>query len=258
MATFQESFRVLWRPKLHRANRLVGLYFIAVVVSLGVQVWLDGLAELDFPGTFLVFTGIWGLVVLIDLARRGNQELVSMTYRLMPVREWQLYLASLASSFVTYGYVLAVGLGMTLISFNWPWLPQWEHAEIRRWLFLNSGLQDHSTASLYLTAGYLVAMLLLVTLWVWAAVILVQFIVTTISAFLPNFQQKLVKIGLAILLVYAGIMVVRWGMDVQASVVGSVSDTAQDWISLMVPVFWTVVMSGMNVYLMRHWVEARA
>lgn len=257
MAMFQESLRVLWRPKLHRANLLVGLYLITVVVSLGVQVWLDGVTEMDVSGTFLAFAGVWGLVTLIDLARRGSQELVSVTYRLMPVREWQLYLASLVSSFMADVYVLVVGLGLTVIGFNWPWLDQHERDQVRNFILSNSGTSSYRDTSLYLALGYLTAMVVLVTLWVWVAVILVQFIVTTVSAFLPNFQQKLVKIGLAILLVYAGIMAVSWGLDVQTRIVGHVSDTAQDWISLAVPVFWTVVMSGVNVYLMRHWVEAR-
>jgi hypothetical protein len=134
----------------------------------------------------------------------------------MPVREWQLYLASLVSSFMADVYVLVVGLGLTVIGFNWPWLDQHERDQVRNFILSNSGTSSYRDTSLYLALGYLAAMVVLVTLWVWAAVILVQFIVTTVSTFLPNFQQKLVKIGLAILLVYAGIMAVSWGWTCKA------------------------------------------
>lgn len=260
MTSFNHDFLAMWRPKFRSMNQLLFFNLIAVVITMIYQIWRLGLSNLEMVTTVMGWGSVFGFVAFILLTLQGERMLVSDTYRLLPTSDLKLYLANLVSSLGALAYVgvvqailLVIGTAMT-------------GKTIRNWV--DSAINIHLSAAdlrnMALYGAVALAWTIGVVLWIWVFINLIHFGTNTISAFLPNVQQRVVKVVLAIILTGVAIRFMNGIVRLESQVYNHftvMSDTALNltgiWLSFLSLVMGIVIVGALNIFMMKHWVEAK-
>lgn len=260
MTSFSHAFRVMWRPKFRSMNQLLFFNLIAVVITMLYQIWQLGLANLEMITTVMGWGAVFGFVAFVLLTRQNEQMLVSDTYRLLPTGDTKLYLANLVTSLVALVYVGVVQVVLVLIG------TAMTGKTIRNWFQTNVNFQmnaaDLRNLALYGTTS--VFWVVAIVLWIWVFVNLIHFGTNTISAFLPNVQQRIVKVVLAVILTWVAIRFMSWIAHLESQVYNhftTVSDITLNasgiWLDLLSLFVAIAVVAALNIFMMKRWVEAK-
>lgn len=250
----------MWRPKFRNMNQLLFFNLIAVVITMVYQIWQLGLANLEMISTVVGWGLVFGFVAFVLLTRQNEQMLVSDTYRLLPTSDTKLYLANLATSLVSLIYVGAVQVVLVLIG------TAMTGKTIRNWFQTNVNFQmsaaDLRNVALYGTTSVFWAVA--IVLWIWVFINLIHFGTNTISAFLPNVQQRIVKVILAVVLTWVAIRFMSWLAQLESQVYNhftAVSDITLNatgiWLDLASLFVAIAVVAALNIFMMKRWVEAK-
>ncbi|QMU07195.1 hypothetical protein H3M12_06730 [Levilactobacillus suantsaii] len=237
-------------------NQLLFFNLLAVVVTMVYQIWRRGFAQLEMISTVTIWGSIFGFVAFVLLARQNEQVVISDTYRLLPTSDTKLYLANLGTSLVALLYVgviqvilLAVG---TAMSGN----------IIRMWLQLNIHMSAAAWHDLAFYGTSAVLWGIVVALWAWAVITLIHFGTNTISAFLPNVQQRIIKVVLAIILTGVLLRFLTWFAELESKLYAAFTGIASVleggvWFDLLGLVVVVIVVATANIVMMHRWVEAK-
>lgn len=255
MTSFNQTFRATIHPKLRTVNAFLFFNLLAVILTMLYAIWENGFTNLEMIGPVVFWGGLFCLAAFVRVTLKSERVLVSDTYRLLPVSEWVLYLANLATSFVALVYMGLVQLVLLVIgsAMNGSAVRAW----IRQYMNLNLTAADWHQFQVYglSICGYAIAILL----WSWVFITLIHFATDAISAFIPGSSQRIVKGILAVLLTWGVIAFLNWVGALAGKLIRLISNVgtfnmAFNFVTIIAAI---VVVSLLNVYLMKHWVEAR-
>ncbi|CAJ1229767.1 hypothetical protein FD38_GL002411 [Levilactobacillus zymae DSM 19395] len=256
MTGFKAMFRALWRPKFHDMNAILGLYLLVMVISLVLQGFHDGLNGMSLANAAVGSGSGFGLLVFVWLAWQMEKDHTSATYRQMPATNTSFYLAELTATAVGALYFLVVRSAIMLVSYL-----GFHGGNVHQLLaeLFRGAHSDYSPLQLGGIATYIVVLFFLVGVLAWMLISTIHFVVTTISAFLPNVAQWLIKLVLAILLIVLIIRVMVWLFELQHTLFNGLTEQLVPIMaySFVAVVLAAIVLGTLNVYLLKHWVEAK-
>ncbi|HJE46024.1 hypothetical protein [Levilactobacillus namurensis] len=248
MTSFKNLFCALWKPKLRTMNRILLLWALAIVVTWVVTGWSQGYRGLDYSGLLGGWTGIGSLVGLVGLAAHNERVVRNDSFRLIPVSATKLYLTNLLATFGAYLYLCAVetvAFGLSLVI---------THPGIWRQAFQMNLSPDEPWLAMGLAV---VLVLVLLLLGSWIMITLIHLVVNALSAFVPGVRQRVIKVLLAIVVVWGLVYLSGWLLNLQTYLTRSFSGDGSLWISLALMALAEALAVAVNIYLLKHWTEAR-
>lgn len=255
MTNFKSLFKVLWQPKFRSVNHFLFFNLLAVVLTMVYEIWNGGFADLEMVGPVVFWGGLFGFAAFCWLTWISEHALVADSYRLLPSGDVKLYIANQVSSLAALVYMGLVEGVLLLVgtAMNGSAVRQWLRAN----LHLSLTAQDWHQIQVYGLS--IVAWAVATIIWVWVFITLIHFATEAISAFIPGRSQKLVKGILAVVLIWAVVAFLNWITKISDRLFGLITQsgtysTVFDFAGLVVAI---VLVSALNVYLMRRWVEAR-
>lgn len=253
MTTFKHVFAVQWRPKFRIANTILALYGLLIVVGGLVTGFTDGWSAVD-PANLAMGSGSGlGIVTFICLAVRADHDLTRANYRLLPTSETTLYLGNLTSTFAAFLYFEVVRALVMALGYLIGHVHGLKGVLNAIW---TGGTHAYQT-DWPVMVTYVVIFLLILVVGVWVLFALIHLAVNALSAFLPNVQQRVIKGVLAVLLVLGVVQVGRVLFSLEMHFSAGVSTNTDMLVSVIVALVITAAMVMANIYLLKHWVEAR-
>lgn len=254
MTNFSATFKALWWPKFRIANWILGLYGLMVVASVGLTGFSEGWGKVDLANSTMGVGFGLGTVVFIWLAFHTEHDLTRDSYRLLPVTDTRLYLTSLLTSFVAFGYFVAVKALVMGLGFLAGHASDLHGVLVQVWQGGQAAMGERHFFEMVL---YTTLFIVVLIVWMWVMITLIHLLTTALSAVLPNVQQRIVRFILAVVVIVALIWMGKWLLQLAGPIVSGVSNNAAIALSLGILTAVTAVMVAVNVYLLQHWVEAR-
>ncbi|MFD1485167.1 hypothetical protein ACFQ5J_07985 [Lacticaseibacillus baoqingensis] len=259
MTSFKQVWWVMAKERGRQLTQLLGID-LAVVVVLIVMRLIGRLSAIDLVGFTTLMALITAVAGFVAMAQSQEQVWVTNRWRLIPVANWRLYLASTLANtlaivllWVVLG-VLEIGIA-TLEGFG---------VDGSVWRDLANG-----------TLPFL-AIVLAFTLLLWSLISLAHMLSLVITDFLPGTQGKWLRRGLTFIIVLVALKLVDWLFTGMAWLIeklgispaaftyfgGSVmafqgSVVADMWLAVGMVSLGAVVLSVINCYLLAHWVETK-
>lgn len=248
------SKNLIW-DKFKLMNWVLAIDVIAIVVIFLINLFKGGNTGFNYVSMLVVLSlMVANFVSFILLSRRNERVLTSSNYRLVPVSDTKLYLSNILTTFLAMAYLWVVETVVSIV------------VELGAMLLKDSEYaQFNSSISLsgILSAFQFLLFMALSIIAVWSGITLIHFIINLVSGFLPFGRQKfvlflvyLVVIGL-VLWAFNYVMYNIFSVFLQNGFeIDSIKQVSSVlWISSGIACVWAVVFSGVNIYLMKRWVE---
>ena len=208
MATFSSIFKELTKSKIRLVRRLA---ILQVVVGILLGFWalfnlaFEGESKAYFLVAFLMITPLFDIAYLALSSRKNEEVYSSQTWRLAPIKESSLLFANLLSAVVNGVYLVILQIGMILVS----GIPVMGTNEFWKTTFKNFGSIGevklwHEMHIMDLLSG--IVLIVLIGIFIYLAVSLVNFTGKIVSDFLPERISKLVYFLVVVLLGCIGLI----------------------------------------------------
>ena len=194
MATFSSIFKELTKSKVRLARRLA---ILQVIVGILLGFWalfnsaFEGESKAYFLVAFLMITPLFDIAYLALSSRKNEEVYSSQTWRLAPIKESSLLFANLLSAVVNGLYLVVLQIGMILaagipvMGTNEFWKTTLKNfgsiGEVKLW---------HEMHIMDLLSS--IVLIVLIGIFIYLAVSLVNFTGKIVSDFLPERISKLV------------------------------------------------------------------
>lgn len=208
MATFSSIFKELTKSKVRLVRRLA---ILQVVVGILLGFWalfnsaFAGESKAYFLVAFLMITPLFDIAYLALSSRKNEEVYSSQTWRLAPIKESSLLFANLFSAVVNGLYLVVLQIGMILAS----GIPVMGTNEFWKITFKNFGSigegklwQEMHVMDLLSS----IALIVLIGIFIYLAVSLINFTGKIVSDFLPERISKLVYFLVVVLLGCIGLI----------------------------------------------------
>ncbi len=249
MTSFGRLLVTLWQEKNRTMYQMTGFGLIALVVFTIYGLFNGGSLSIMSHISMVVFM-LLTIVLFILLARDQEHVWTSNKYRLIPVSDTKLYLANVLATVLTFVYFYILELVIMVIC---------DISEISSLTNIGNGYWPQ------LLSGQLLMLAFLLFGWVFISTI--HFVIVSVSAFLPAFRQRLIRVVLAIVIFIVVVNIVNCLQKLMSQILSNmfsssllgVSASTQLTTALLLGTLYfvisTVVLSALNVYLMKRWVE---
>lgn len=208
MATFSSIFKELTKSKVRLVHRLA---ILQVIVGILLGFWalfnsaFEGESKAYFLVAFLMITPLFDIAYLALSSRKNEEVYSSQTWRLAPIKESSLLVANLLSAVVNGLYLVVLQIGMILAS----GIPVVGTNEFWKITFKNFGSigegklwQEMHVMDLLSS----IALIVLIGIFIYLAVTLINFTGKIVSDFLPERISKLVYFLVVVLLGCIGLI----------------------------------------------------
>lgn len=256
MTATSQLWKALWRPKFKMSNQFLLLIATATLLST-LYVFVKG--DLTRDIFFGMFAG-WSIFVIFMsyffLARQNERVNIEVTYRLIPVPEYKLYLVNLGTSLVAWLYqmlvvfvAVVVMTSIALRTLDWHQIFGINHLQVT----MTPGINDIAAI-----AGLILVMLGAI-LWAWSAISLEHLLTEWIADYLPATRQKAVKGIVYIVLIWAGIKLLATISHQLNHFLHFAFDpsTLPFYVSAGYLFLLLIITVIVNIYLLKRWVEAK-
>ena len=277
MATFSSIFKELTKSKVRLARRLA---ILQVIVGILLGFWalfnsaFEGESKAYFLVAFLMITPLFDIAYLALSSRKNEEVYSSQTWRLAPIKESSLLFANLLSAVVNGVYLVILQIGMILVS----GIPVMGTNEFWKTTFKNFGSIGevklwHEMHIMDLLSG--IALIVLIGIFIYLAVSLVNFTGKIVSDFLPERISKLVYFLVVVLLGCIGLIFLINTYDfILASLTGFLqngmflttlskdaidvrSDLTSNYLTLFIVLGVDIILVLVNIILLNKYHEAR-
>lgn len=208
MATFSSIFKELTKSKVRLVRRLA---ILQVIVGILLGFWalfnsaFEGESKAYFLVAFLMITPLFDIAYLALSSRKNEEVYSSQTWRLAPIKESSLLFANLLSAVVNGLYLVVLQIGMILAA----GIPVMGTNEFWKTTFKNFGSigegklwQEMHIMDLLSS----IVLIVLIGIFIYLAVSLVNFTGKIVSDFLPERISKLVYFLVVVLLGCIGLI----------------------------------------------------
>lgn len=242
------SKNMLWQKG--RLMTIVVLIDLIVLVVTAVMSLIGSgktYLEAQFVGSLLIVN----TVSFILLSRSNERLLTSNNYRLVPASDTKLYFSNILTTFVAFIYLqlieAVVGIVMHLIR--------------------NTKIDDVSYTTGSMDFAWLAEFILLMILGmilVWTGITFIHLVINFISGFLPFGRQKFFLFILTVVVIWAAMSLFSFATgNIFSAVSGDGHGVAFDLnrmktiglLTIGIFAAWDVVLSGINIYLLKRWTE---
>src|SRR5699024_605560 len=277
MATFSSIFKELTKSKVRLVRRLA---ILQVIVGILLGFWalfnsaFEGENKAYFLVAFLMITPLFDIAYLALSSRKNEEVYSSQTWRLAPIKESSLLFANLLSAVVNGVYLVILQIGMILVS----GIPVMGTNEFWKTTFKNFGSIGevklwHEMHIMYLLSG--IVLIVLIGIFIYLAVSLVNFTGKIVSDFLPERISKLVYFLVVVLLGCIGLIFLINTYDfILASLTGFLqngmflttlskdaidvrSDLTSNYLTLFIVLGVDIILVLVNIILLNKYHEAR-
>ena len=277
MATFSSIFKELTKSKIRLARRLA---ILQVIVGILLGFWalfnsaFEGESKAYFLVAFLMITPLFDIAYLALSSRKNEEVYSSQTWRLAPIKESSLLFANLLSAVVNGVYLVILQIGMILVS----GIPVMGTNEFWKTTFKNFGSIGevklwHEMHIMDLLSG--IVLIVLIGIFIYLAVSLVNFTGKIVSDFLPERISKLVYFLVVVLLGCIGLIFLINTYDfILASLTGFLqngmflttlskdaidvrSDLTSNYLTLFIVLGVDIILVLVNIILLNKYHEAR-
>ncbi|WNW29394.1 ABC transporter permease [Lactobacillus johnsonii] len=277
MATFSSIFKELTKSKVRLVRRLA---ILQVVVGILLGFWalfnsaFAGESKAYFLVAFLMITPLFDIAYLALSSRKNEEVYSSQTWRLAPIKESSLLFANLLSAIVNGLYLVVLQIGMILAS----GIPVMGTNEFWKITFKNFGSigegklwQEMHVMDLLSS----IALIVLIGMFVYLAVSLINFTGKIVSDFLPERISKLVYFLVVVLLGCIGLIFLINTYDfIFTSLTGFLqngmflttlskdaidvrSDLTSNYLTLFIVLGVDIILVLVNIILLNKYHEAR-
>ena len=277
MATFSSIFKELTKSKVRLARRLA---ILQVIVGILLGFWalfnsaFEGESKAYFLVAFLMITPLFDIAYLALSSRKNEEVYSSQTWRLAPIKESSLLFANLLSAVVNGVYLVILQIGMILVS----GIPVMGTNEFWKTTFKNFGSIGevklwHEMHIMDLLSS--IVLIVLIGIFIYLAVSLVNFTGKIVSDFLPERISKLVYFLVVVLLGCIGLIFMINTYDfILASLTGFLqngmflttlskdaidvrSDLTSNYLTLFIVLGVDIILVLVNIILLNKYHEAR-
>ena len=277
MATFSSIFKELTKSKVRLVRRLA---ILQVIVGILLGFWalfnsaFEGESKAYFLVAFLMITPLFDIAYLALSSRKNEEVYSSQTWRLAPIKESSLLFTNLLSAVVNGLYLVVLQIGMILAA----GMPVMGTNEFWKTTFKNFGLigegklwQEMHVMDLLSS----IALIVLIGIFIYLAVSLVNFTGKIVSDFLPERISKLVYFLVVVLLGCIGLIFLINTYDViLTSLTGFLqngmflttlskdasdvrSDLTSNYLTLLIVLGVDIILVLVNIILLNKYHEAR-
>ena len=277
MATFSSIFKELTKSKIRLVRRLA---ILQVVVGILLGFWalfnlaFEGESKAYFLVAFLMITPLFDIAYLALSSRKNEEVYSSQTWRLAPIKESSLLFANLLSAVVNGVYLVILQIGMILAA----GIPVMGTNEFWKTTFKNFGSigegklwQEMHIMDLLSS----IVLIVLIGIFIYLAVSLVNFTGKIVSDFLPERISKLVYFLVVGLLGCIGLIFLINTYDfIVASLTGFLqngmflttlskdaidvrSDLTSNYLTLFIVLGVDIILVLVNIILLNKYHEAR-
>lgn len=277
MATFSSIFKELTKSKVRLVRRLA---ILQVVVGILLGFWalfnsaFAGESKAYFLVAFLMITPLFDIAYLALSSRKNEEVYSSQTWRLAPIKESSLLFANLLSAIVNGLYLVVLQIGMILAS----GIPVMGTNEFWKITFKNFGSigegklwQEMHIMDLLSS----IALIVLIGMFIYLAVSLINFTGKIVSDFLPERISKLVYFLVVVLLGCIGLIFLINTYDfIFTSLTGFLqngmflttlskdaidvrSDLTSNYLTLFIVLGVDIILVLVNIILLNKYHEAR-
>ena len=277
MATFSSIFKELTKSKVRLARRLA---ILQVIVGILLGFWalfnsaFEGESKAYFLVAFLMITPLFDIAYLALSSRKNEEVYSSQTWRLAPIKESSLLFANLLSAVVNGLYLVVLQIGMILAA----GIPVMGTNEFWKTTFKNFGSigegklwQEMHIMDLLSS----IVLIVLIGIFIYLAVSLVNFTGKIVSDFLPERISKLVYFLVVVLLGCIGLIFLINTYDfILASLTGFLqngmflttlskdaidvrSDLTSNYLTLFIVLGVDIILVLVNIILLNKYHEAR-
>ena len=277
MATFSSIFKELTKSKVRLARRLA---ILQVIVGILLGFWalfnsaFEGENKAYFLVAFLMITPLFDIAYLALSSRKNEEVYSSQTWRLAPIKESSLLFANLLSAVVNGLYLVVLQIGMILaagipvMGTNEFWKTTLKNfgsiGEVKLW---------HEMHIMDLLSS--IVLIVLIGIFIYLAVSLVNFTGKIVSDFLPERISKLVYFLVVVLLGCIGLIFLINTYDfILASLTGFLqngmflttlskdaidvrSDLTSNYLTLFIVLGVDIILVLVNIILLNKYHEAR-
>lgn len=232
-------------------NWVFGIDAIAVIGIYLLMLIKGQLNANNVMGTAVLSFGLVNFVVFILLSRSNEHILTSNNYRLIPVTDTKLYLGNILTTFAAFIYLqILEGVVEVIIAGASGQFNSTEYGI--------KGAIDFGTVI------QILLLLVLMPLLLWSAITLIHLLISWIGGFVPFGSQKFVRFVLYLVVTWLGLTVFR---IITGAIFKMISSTLSEgisslsqfntvtWLGLGVMFAWVVVVTLINIYLQKRWVE---
>ena len=277
MATFSSIFKELTKSKVRLVHRLA---ILQVIVGILLGFWalfnsaFEGESKAYFLVAFLMITPLFDIAYLALSSRKNEEVYSSQTWRLAPIKESSLLFANLLSAIVNGLYLVVLQIGMILAS----GIPVMGTNEFWKITFKNFGSigegklwQEMHVMDLLSS----IALIVLIGMFIYLAVSLINFTGKIVSDFLPERISKLVYFLVLVLLGCIGLIFLINTYDfIFTSLTGFLqngmflttlskdaidvrSDLTSNYLTLFIVLGVDIILVLVNIILLNKYHEAR-
>ena len=277
MATFSSIFKELTKSKVRLVRRLA---ILQVVVGILLGFWalfnsaFEGESKAYFLVAFLMITPLFDIAYLALSSRKNEEVYSSQTWRLAPIKESSLLFANLLSAVVNGLYLVLLQVGMIIAA----GIPVMGTNEFWKTTFKNFGSIGEGKLWQEIHAIDLLSIIVLIVLigiFIYLAVSLVNFTGKIVSDFLPERVSKLVYFLVVVLLGCIGlIFLINTYNFIWSSLIGFLqngmflttlskdaidvrSDLTSNYLTLFIVLVVDIILVLVNIILLNKYHEAR-
>lgn len=277
MTSFSSIFKELTKSKLRLVRRLA---FLQIVVGVLLGFW--ALLKMAFQGesksymltAFITITPLFDLAYLFLSSRKNEQVYASQTWRLAPIKNSALLFANLGSAIIDGIFLVILQIAMIVIA----GLPVIITNEFWQTTFKNFGSigegklwQDIHLADLL----SVILLIILIGMFIYLAVSLINFTGKIVSDFLPEKISKLVYFLVVVSLTCIGLiflMNVYWfvmnsltgflqnGMfltTLSKDAIDVRSNLTENYLTMAVVLVVDIILIIVNIFLLNKYHEAK-
>lgn len=277
MTSFSSIFKELTKSKLRLVRRLA---FLQIVVGVLLGFW--ALLRMAFQGesksymltAFITITPLFDLAYLFLSSRKNEQVYASQTWRLAPIKNSSLLFANLGSAIIDGIFLVILQIAMIVIA----GLPVIITNEFWQTTFKNFGSigegklwQDIHLADLL----SVILLIILIGMFIYLAVSLINFTGKIVSDFLPEKISKLVYFLVVVSLTCIGLiflMNVYWfvmnsltgflqnGMfltTLSKDAIDVRSNLTENYLTMAVVLVVDIILIIVNIFLLNKYHEAK-
>ena len=277
MATFSSIFKELTKSKVRLVRRLA---ILQVIVGILLGFWalfnsaFEGENKAYFLVAFLMITPLFDITYLALSSQKNEEVYSSQTWRLAPTKESSLLFANLLSAVVNGLYLVVLQIGMILAA----GIPVMGTNEFWKTTFKNFGSigegklwQEMHIMDLLSS----IVLIVLIGIFIYLAVSLVNFTGKIVSDFLPERISKLVYFLVVVLLGCIGLIFLINTYDfILTSLTGFLqngmflttlskdaidvrSDLTSNYLTLFIVLGVDIILVLVNMILLNKYHEAR-
>ncbi|WP_125713576.1 hypothetical protein [Companilactobacillus kedongensis] len=255
MTSFGKFFKVTISERFKAMNFILLINLIAIAVT---SIWIaitGTLSSATFSSIVFSWSSIVFIFAFVRLSVLQERTFTRDSYRLIPISDIKFYLGNLASTVVSFLYVMLVEciLYGIVIAMNLKSVQ-----EMYTYMRLMNPGNNYSASSMILGALSMLLIVLSMMTLGWTTINLIHLVGRSAGNFLPSTGRKALNVVMYILVIWLVLRVVSFlNTQIGSSMafIGNSNDTLTFFLNIAAFLVVAAIEAAVSIYLMGRWVE---